>query len=140
MGCLLFGLGVVYAYLTDFHTPFSRIGEAGNPGPHMASLGSYNGNCWRRIRDWLTANKHSISFVQEHKRPPGDLYDSMSSQAVRDAWKCCGTRAIYSELGYPMGGTAVCVPSHIGIKAIPGGLEDGFTIFPGRASGVLVDY
>jgi len=122
--------------------PFKRIGEAQNPGPavHKAVVASYNGNCWTRTRRFLNDTKARIVFVQEHKRCRGDTYNSMSAQALRDGWKCCGTHGLKSDLEMPVAGTAVMVRKHIGVKAIPLPEVDGYTIVDGRAAGVMVDY
>ena len=101
--------------------PFKRIGEAQNPGlaVHKAVVASYNGNCWTRARRFLNDTKARTVFVQEHKRCRGDSYNSMSAQALRDGWKCCGTHGLKSDLDMPVAGTAVMVRKHMVAKQYP---------------------
>ena len=64
----------------------------------------------------------------------------MLKEANDDGWKLYATPAIKSELGEPVGGTAVAAPSKIAATTIKVHWVDEFTIVAGRASGVMLDH
>ena len=119
--------------------PFRRVGEASHPGP-STDLGSFNGNCWSTAREWLKLGLCTIGFIQEHKRLEGEKFDKMKAEANKDGWRLYATPAVRSELGEPMGGTAVAAPAKIAATTIKIHWVDEFTIVPGRASGVMLDH
>ena len=122
--------------------PVRRIGEADNPGPKAkkaVTVTSYNGNCWKTIRDWLRFAKAAVVLIQEHRCCSGEQYDKMSAQAKMDGWKLYGTPANPTDLEKASGGTAVLAPHWLAAKQVGAHLVDGFTVAKGRASAVMVD-